>query len=62
MIDLCHQEIGSMWYAAAIQDDMVVATAFSPKEQDVLRHLLESLPYNLPFQVTEKPNQLLTEL
>ena len=51
-----------MWYAAAIQEDRVFATAFSPREQEVLRHLLGNLPYNVPFQVTEKPNQLLTEL
>lgn len=62
MIHIYHQEINNVWYAAAIQNDKVFATAFSPKEQEVLRHLLESLPYNVPFQVTEKPNQLLTEL
>jgi len=51
-----------MWYADAVQNDKVFATAFSPKEQEVLRHLLKSLPYNVQFQVTEKPNQLLTDL
>ena len=62
MIYIYHQEINDVWYAAAVQDDKVFATAFSPREQEVLRHLLENLPYNVPFQVTEKPNQLLTEL
>ena len=62
MIYIYHQEINNMWYAAAVQNDKVFATAFSPKEQEVLRHLLKSLPYNVPFQVTEKPNQLLTKL
>ena len=62
MIYIYHQEINNMWYAAAVQNDKVFATAFAPKEQQVLRHLLESLLYNVPFQVTEKPNQLLTEL
>lgn len=62
MIYIYNQEINNMWYAAAIQKDRVFATAFSPGEQEVLRHLLGSLPYNVPFQVTEKPNQLLTEL
>lgn len=62
MIYIYHQEINNMRYAAAIQNDKVFATAFSPREQEVLRHLLGNLPYNVPFQVTEKPNQLLTEL
>jgi len=62
MIYIYHQEINNMWYTAAIQKDRVFATAFSPREQQVLRHLLKNLPYNIPFQVTEKPNQLLTEL
>lgn len=62
MIYIYHQEINNMWYAAAVQNDKVFATAFAPKEQEVLRHLLGSLPYNVPFQVTEKPNQLLTDL
>jgi len=62
MIYLYHQEINNMWYAAAMQNDKVFATTFSPKEEEVLRHLMENLPYNLPFQVTEKPSQLLAEL
>ena len=62
MIDIYHQEINNMWYAVAIQDDEVFATAFSPKEQEALRHLLKNLPYNFPFQVTEKPSHLLVEL
>jgi len=62
MIYLYHQEINNMWYAAAIQNDEVFATAFSSKEEEVLRHLLKNLPYNLPFQITEKPDQPLAEL
>ena len=62
MIYIHHQKVNDMGYAAAVQNGKVFATAFSPKEQQVLQHLLGNLPYNLPFQVTEKPNQLLTEL
>jgi len=62
MIYIYHQKINNMWYAGAVQNDKVFATAFSQKEQEALRHLLENLPYNLQFQVTEKPNQLLTDL
>ena len=62
MIYIHHQKVNDVWYAAAIQNDKVFATAFSPKEQQVLRHLLGNLPYNTPFQATEKPNQLLSDL
>lgn len=58
MIHIHRQEINNVWYAVAVQNDKVFATAFSPKEQEVLRRLLENLPYDVPFQVTEKPGQL----
>lgn len=45
-----------------MENDEVFATAFSPDEEEVLRHLLKNLPYNVPFQVTEKPRQFLAEL
>lgn len=46
-----------------MENNKVFATAFSPdNEEEALRHLLKNLPYNVPFQVTDKPNQLLAEL
>ena len=46
-----------------MENDKVFATAFSPdNEEEALRRLLKSLPYDVPFQVTEKPRQLLAEL
>jgi len=63
MISIYHQKINSVWYAAAVQNNDVFATAFSPdNEEEALRDLLKSLPYNVPFQITEKPSQPLTEL
>jgi len=63
LISIHHQKIDEVWYAAAIENDKIFATAFSPdNEEEALRHLLKSLPYNIPFQVTEKPGQLLAEL
>ncbi|MFB0567036.1 MAG: methylated-DNA--[protein]-cysteine S-methyltransferase [Candidatus Bathyarchaeia archaeon] len=63
MIFIYHQKINDVWYAAAVENDKVFATAFSPdNEEEALRHLLKSLPYNVPFQVTEKPSQPLAEL
>ena len=62
MISIYHQKINDVWYAAAMENDEVFATAFSLNEEEALRHLLKNLPYNVPFQVTEKPSQLLAEL
>ncbi|MGQ9461275.1 MAG: methylated-DNA--[protein]-cysteine S-methyltransferase [Candidatus Bathyarchaeaceae archaeon] len=63
MISIYHQKINDVWYAAAIENGEVFATAFSPdNEEEALRHLLKNLPYNIPFQAVEKPSQLLAEL
>ncbi len=61
MIYIHHQKMEGVWYGAAVQDDQVLATTFSFEEQD-LRRLLRRLPSDVPFQVVEEPNQLLTEV
>jgi len=63
LISIYHQKINDVWYAAAVEKGKIFATAFSPdNEEEALRHLLKNLPYNIPFQITEKPSQLLAEL
>ncbi|NIR87106.1 methylated-DNA--[protein]-cysteine S-methyltransferase [Candidatus Bathyarchaeota archaeon] len=62
MICINHLKIGGMWYAAAIGDEKVFATAFSATEKGVLQELLESLPYNISFQMAEKSSPLSAEL
>ena len=62
MINVYHQQLEGVWYATAIEDEKVLASAFSSREQDVLRHLLRSLPYDVPFQVADKQSQLSAEL
>ena len=57
-----HLKIGGAWYAAAIEDEKVFATAFSTTEKGVLQELLESLPYNKTFQIAEKSSPLSAEL
>jgi methylated-DNA-[protein]-cysteine S-methyltransferase len=61
MIDVYSRKMGGVWYAAAVQDNQVLATTFSFEEPD-LRRLLRRLPDNVPFQVAEEPNQLLTDV
>ena len=61
MIFIYRQRMKDVWYGAAVKDDQVLATTFSFEEQD-LKHLLIRLPSDVPFQVLEAPNQLLTEV
>jgi len=46
-----------MWCAAATENGKVLATTFATSESGALKSLLESLPYNAPFQVVDKPSQ-----
>jgi hypothetical protein len=57
MINIYHQKLDEMWYAAAVEDDKVLVTNFGSNESKVVKQLLESLPYNVPFQMAEKPIQ-----
>jgi len=61
MIYVCYQKMRNIWYGVAVQDNQVLATCFSTEEPD-LKRLLRRLPQHIPFQVTEEPNQLLTEV
>jgi len=56
VIFIYHQNIDGIWYGAAMKDEKVYATLFATTEKKVLQELLESLLYNLPFQLAEKPN------
>jgi len=62
VIYIYHREIDRVWYAAAVENGKVFATAFSLSEREVLRRLLLSLPYDVPFQMAKKTSRLSTEL
>jgi O-6-methylguanine DNA methyltransferase len=61
MIQVYHTKLNDVWYGAAVQNERVVATCFSVEEPD-LERILRRLPYDVPFQVAEEPNQLLTNV
>lgn len=56
MINLYDKKIGDVWFGTAYSEEKVFATAFAFKEEDALRNLLKSIPYNIPFQHLEKAN------
>jgi len=62
MINIYHKKLDEMWYAAALEDGKVVGTSFGSNESKVVKQLMESLPYNMPFQMAEKSNQLAEKL
>ena len=62
MIYIHHQNIDEIWYGTAMKDEKIYATLFATTEKKILQELLESLPYNLPFQLAEKPNSHSTKL
>jgi len=61
MICVFYKKMRNVWYGAAVQGNQVIATCFSTKEPD-LKRLLQRLPHDIPFQVTEEPNQTLTDV
>jgi O-6-methylguanine DNA methyltransferase len=61
MIYVYQKKMNGVWYGAAVQDEQVLATCFSV-EEPCLGRLLRRLPYDVPFQVAEEPNQLLTNV
>jgi len=54
MIQVYRKRFGGLWCAAAIEDERIFATNFGWDEKRVLKDLLVSLPYNVPFQSADK--------
>ncbi len=54
MIHIYQQKIGDLWCAAALQDEKIWATAFTKNDKEAVKQILDSLPYNKPFQTEDK--------
>ncbi|MFQ6065194.1 MAG: hypothetical protein ACE5L6_06940, partial [Candidatus Bathyarchaeia archaeon] len=55
MIDVHCKEMDGMWFGVAVEGKSIGATSFSPTEEEVLRSLLEKLPFDTPFKVADEP-------
>ena len=55
MIQVCARNIEDVWFGLACAEPQVFATSFGESEQEVLGNLLDSLPFNVPFQVYSEP-------
>lgn len=54
MINLYYSRIGDCWFAVALENGKLVATAFSKSREQALRRILRNIPYNIPFRLEEK--------
>jgi len=53
MINLYTKNINGIWFGVAYSGEKVFATAFSFNEENANRSLLNSVPFNVPFQFIE---------
>ncbi len=56
MISLYTKNIEGVWFGVAYDKEEVFATTFAFSEKRTLQGLLESVPFNIPFQHLEKPS------
>lgn len=62
MMKIYYSRIGAYWLTVALENQKIVATAFSRSREHVLRRILQNLPYNIPFQLEEKLTDLSEEI
>jgi len=53
MINLCTKGIEGVWFGVACDEEKIFATTFALSEKTALQGLLNSIPFNVPFQRLE---------
>ncbi|MBX5321219.1 MAG: methylated-DNA--[protein]-cysteine S-methyltransferase [Candidatus Bathyarchaeota archaeon] len=56
MLTLYAKNVDEVWFGVACEVEKVFATAFAFSQTQVLQSLLESIPFNIPFQHSIKGN------
>jgi len=51
MIDVYTKSIDGIWFGVACAEQRIFSTSFAHSQQEALRKLLSSIPFNVPFQV-----------
>ena len=54
MIELCVKNLEHVWFGVAHDKEEVFATSFASSEEAALKGLLQSIPFDAPFQCSEK--------
>jgi O-6-methylguanine DNA methyltransferase len=62
MIQVYSRNFNDLWFGLAIGNQQVYGTSFGESEQKVLGSLLNSLPFNVSFQVFSEPSAYAKDL
>jgi O-6-methylguanine DNA methyltransferase len=54
MIELCIKNLEGVWFGVASMEEEIFATSFASSEERALGGLLEGIPFDSPFQRSEK--------
>ncbi|MEM1589097.1 MAG: methylated-DNA--[protein]-cysteine S-methyltransferase [Candidatus Bathyarchaeia archaeon] len=55
MLTLYLRAVEGVWFGVAYENERVFATAFAINRSQTLQSLLRNIPFNVPFQHSEKP-------
>jgi methylated-DNA-[protein]-cysteine S-methyltransferase len=55
LIGVYAKSVGGVWFGVACDEQRVFGTSFATSEQEALKSLLDSVPFNVPLQVFSKP-------
>ncbi len=56
MIDVYAKNVDDVWFGVACEGEKVFATMFASSEERALQGLLESIPFDVPFQQLNAPS------
>jgi O-6-methylguanine DNA methyltransferase len=56
MIGVYTKNVGGIWLGVACTGQRIFSTSFATSQQDALRSLLNSIPFNVPFQAYPEPS------
>lgn len=56
MIGLYVKKHGGVWFGVACDEKSIFGTSFASTERHALKSLLHGIPFNVPFQIFEKPS------
>ncbi len=56
MIGLFTKTVNNEWFGVACDDQRVFGTSFAKNVEDVLKSLLDCVPFNVPFEAFPKPS------
>jgi len=61
MIGIYSKNLDGVWFGVACDEQRVFGTSFATTERETLRSLLDSIPFNVPFQVFSEPSAFAEE-